>query len=113
MIQVINGKIDGFIGTDKIYIGRTNHYYGLTESVLHNDFKVNVDGSRDQVLAMYKRKLWLEFNRKGKVYAELVRIAQKVKAGETVQLVCWCKPLACHGDIIKSCIEWMIKEGIV
>ncbi|MGB6301140.1 MAG: DUF4326 domain-containing protein [Rivularia sp. (in: cyanobacteria)] len=26
---------------------------------------------------------------------------------EDIALVCWCKPQACHGDVIISCIEWM------
>jgi len=24
--------------------------------------------------------------------------------------VCCCKPLACHGDIVKAAIEWMIVD---
>jgi hypothetical protein len=36
MIGVINGKRDGFIGQDKIYIGRANKFYGLQKSPLHN-----------------------------------------------------------------------------
>jgi len=24
---------------------------------------------------------------------------------EDVYLVCWCKPLACHGDVIKRMVE--------
>ena len=29
MITVINGKTNGFLGNDKIYIGRENKTYGL------------------------------------------------------------------------------------
>jgi len=47
------------------------------------------------------------------VYKELIRIAMKVKAGENIQLVCWCKPLDCHGDVIKRCVEWIIKEELI
>jgi len=28
-----------------------------------------------------------------------------------VYLECCCAPKKCHGDIIKSCVEWMIKKG--
>ncbi|MCA6430258.1 MAG: DUF4326 domain-containing protein [Cytophagales bacterium] len=24
-----------------------------------------------------------------------------------LQLVCWCKPLPCHGDVVLSCLEWL------
>jgi len=36
MIRVINGKTNGFLGNDKIYIGRENKTYGVEESVLKN-----------------------------------------------------------------------------
>jgi hypothetical protein len=55
----------------------------------------------------------IKYTLEGEVFNELVRIGQKVKVGEKVELVCWCKPYSCHGDIIKRCINWMIKENIV
>jgi hypothetical protein len=113
MIKVINGKIDGFIGKDKIYIGRKNFYYGLEESVLRNIFKIGVDGNRNEVIEKYRKWLWIEFNKKGLVYNELIKIGRKVKNGEKIELVCYCKPLGCHGDIVKNCIEWMIKENLI
>lgn len=37
----------------------------------------------------------------------LVRLAQK----SDLNLVCWCAPLACHGDVLKECIESLISTG--
>lgn len=111
MFVVLNGKKDGFVGENKIYIGRKG--YGLNGSVLANKFVIGKDGNREEVVEKYRRWLWIEFNKKGKVYEELIRIANLVKKGENVELVCWCKPLSCHGDIVKKCVEWMIKEGVV
>jgi hypothetical protein len=110
MLRILNGKKDGFLGKDKIYIGRKG--YGLNGSVLANKFVIGKDGTREEVIEQYRKWLWLEFNKKGEVYEELVRIGKLVKAGNNVDLVCWCKPLACHGDVVKSCVEWMIKQGI-
>jgi len=38
---------------------------------------------------------------------QLVGLAQK---GD-LNLVCWCAPLACHGDVLKECIESLISKG--
>lgn len=85
----------------------------MSSSVLGNPFAINKDGDRKEVVEKYRKWLWSEFKKKSEVYQELVRIAKKVKAGDSVQLACWCKPLACHGDVVKKCIEWMIKEKLV
>jgi len=39
------------------------------------------------------------------VCAELKRIQQMDRT--TLKLVCWCKPLACHGDVLLRCLNWM------
>lgn len=113
MFRVINGKNSGFIGSSKIYIGRANKSYLLKGSVLQNQFTIGRDGDREEVIAKYRKWLWNEVQKKEAVFQELVRIAERVKKGEAVQLACWCKPLKCHGDVVKACVEWMIREGIV
>lgn len=110
-LSVVNGKVVGFDGKDKIYIGRRS--YGKKGSVLENKFIIGKDGNRNEVVEKYRRWLWTEFNKEGEVYNELVRIARKVKNGKKVDLVCWCAPKGCHGDVIRNCIKWMIKDGLV
>ncbi len=112
-LQVTNGKKTGFIGHDKIYIGRINKTYNLPSSLLQNKFTIGRDGNRQEVVEKYRQWLWSEVKKKDEVFNELVRIVKKVKAGEKLELVCWCKPYNCHGDIVKRCINWMIKENIV
>lgn len=111
MLKVVNGKQVGFVGVNKIYLGRNS--YGQKGSVLQNKFKIGRDGSRSEVVEKYRKWLWVEFNKKEEVYEELVRIGNLVKEGKDVELVCWCKPLDCHGDVVKSCVEWMIRSEIV
>lgn len=111
MLRVLNGKKVGFVGKDKIYIGRK--CYGLEGSVLRNEFVIGQDGNREEVIEKYRKWLWIEWKKKGEVYEELMRIGKLVKEGKNVELVCWCKPLGCHGDVVKKCVEWMIKEEIV
>ena len=30
-----------------------------------------------------------------------------------IRLICWCAPLECHGDVIKSCVEWINTNNII
>ena len=108
-MEVVNGKTFGWIGAE--YIGRGRK--GLKHSVLSNRFVIGRDGDRDEVVAKYRAWLWLEVKAKGEVWDELVRLAERRKAGEDIVLACWCAPLPCHGDVIVRCIEWMIREGHV
>lgn len=77
-MKTINGKTDGFIGEDKIYIGRYNRYYNLSESPLHNPFAI-VKGvnTRKDVINQYKlhaikaeREVYTLSTKKGKLYKE-------------------------------------------
>lgn len=95
---------------NEYYIGR--NFGNLEGSVLGNKFKINRDGDRKEVIEKYRKWLWKEVKKKeGKVWNELMMLVKEVKAGKDIYLSCWCKPLECHGDVIKSCIEWLIKEG--
>jgi len=94
--QVVNKK--SFSGQGE-FIGRP--------SVLGNPFHVGRDGSREQVIGKYRQWLWQEIKQKGKVYNELIRLAIIEKNTSSLTLVCFCKPLACHGDVIVKAIEWL------
>ncbi len=88
------------------YIGRPR--------TLGNPFHIGTDGVRAEVIAKYKRWLWAHIkSRQGPVYAKLMEYLQRHRAGETIQLLCHCKPLPCHGDVIKAAVEWLDKEGSV
>jgi len=92
MITVVNKKT--YKGKGE-YIGRPN--------VLGNPFPVSM--GRDKCIAEYKK--WLNNKIKSKdsaVCAELNRLYKIAKHGD-LTLVCWCAPLACHGDVIKAVIE--------
>ena len=61
-----------------------------------NPFVIPRDGDRAQVIAMYKS--WALFN--------LIRADVIPLKGKT--LACWCKPLACHGELLAA---WADKYG--
>jgi hypothetical protein len=115
MFVVQNGKTWGFTGRDKIYIGRANGK--LASSPLASPFVLGRDGHCD--IEKFRQWLWPQvkaWKETGEVtdaIAELKSIAVDVAEGKRVILTCWCKPEACDGDVIVSCVNWIIKEGLV
>jgi hypothetical protein len=100
-IHVVNKRT--FEGNG-IYIGRP--------SLLGNPFKMKSEADRERVIREYRTWLWERVKERGKVFGELVRI-RKLAEREDVYLVCFCRPeKACHGDVITSCVEWMLRAGI-
>lgn len=89
-----------------IYIGRMAG--GWRRSPLANPYKLT-GSERTLVIERYRTWLWGKIQgNDAAVVAELDRIADKVKAGEPVQLGCWCSPLPCHGDVIKAAVLWRL-----
>lgn len=70
--------------SNSVYIGRP--------SIWGNPFVIGRDGDREQVIEKYRR--WLESN------PALVARAKTELKGKN--LVCWCAPLPCHGDVLLS-----------
>ena len=66
-----------------VYIGRPSKW--------GNPFKIGRDGTREQVIAQYRT--WL-LNQPNLVMA-LPELRGK-------RLGCWCKPAACHGDVLAA-----------
>ena len=64
-----------------VYVGRPTPW--------GNPFKVGPDGTREEVIAKYEA--WLRAQ--PKLMARLPELRGKV-------IGCWCKPLACHGDVL-------------
>jgi hypothetical protein len=76
---VLNQKRDGR-PRGSVYIGRPSKW--------GNPFAIGKDGNRDQVIARYER--WLCESGPIDDIAEL----------RGKDLVCWCSPEACHGDVL-------------
>ena len=82
MCKVLNARKVGKRSSAKqIYIGRPSKW--------GNPFVIGRDGSRAEVIAKYRA--WI--------------VTQPQLMGELDELrgrdvVCWCAPLACHGDVL-------------
>jgi Domain of unknown function (DUF4326) len=80
-IRVLNKKHITKAVANSVYIGRP--------SIWGNPFVIGKDGTRDQVIEKYAA--WIVQQRD--LMARLHELRGK-------NLVCWCAPCACHGDVL-------------
>ena len=81
MAKVLNRHKD-VIQKSAVYIGRPSKW--------GNPFVIGKDGTREDVIVKYK--IWIGNK------PELMLQAKKELAGK--DLVCFCAPLPCHGDVL-------------
>ncbi|WP_054313315.1 DUF4326 domain-containing protein [Mesorhizobium sp. 1M-11] len=82
MCKVLNARIVGKAPAPaRVYIGRPSKW--------GNPFVIGRDGSREEVIAKYRA--WLTSQ------PELLDALDELRGRD---LVCWCAPLACHGDVL-------------
>ena len=117
MLIVQNGTKYGFVGQNRLYIGRANR--DLPASPLANPFILGRDGDRLMVIEKFRKWLWpqiKQWQKTGEMTEAMMALkdlAVDVSENKTVVLTCWCKPEACHGDVIVSCVNWLIHEGLI
>lgn len=91
VIQVVNLHKESF----DVYIGRGSKW--------GNPYKIGVDGSRSDVINKYKDYL------KKKIRKREITVAQ-LAALDGSTLGCFCKPKACHGDVLTKAVQWAVKR---
>ena len=114
MINIANGRVDGWTGQ---YIGRKMR--NRPGSALGNPYKVEAKTEAAHLISveLYGQRLWgvvhrgwtLASPQDRTVLTELQRLLDLSIEGD-LTLTCWCKPLPCHGDVIKTVLEWAIAE---
>ena len=72
-----------------VYIGRANARYRLPASKWANPFRSSHPAEHETAVATYERWLWLQ----RQLMAALRELHDR-------DLVCWCAPLSCHGDVL-------------
>ncbi len=80
MPRVLNKKTHG-LPAGAVYIGRPSKW--------GNPFVIGKHGSRDQVVAQYERYLLASRSLTASLHEQRGK-----------DLVCWCAPCACHGDVL-------------
>lgn len=82
MCKVLNArKIGKRSNATQVYIGRPSKW--------GNPFVIGRDGSRAEVIAKYRA--WIV------TQPALMNALDELRGRD---LVCWCAPLACHGDVL-------------
>lgn len=89
MTRVVNKRVEPY----EIYIGRGSKW--------GNPFVIGRDGTREEVIAKYRKYILNNLC----LMSQLGELKDKV-------LGCFCKPLACHGDVLVELAE-MDKIGVV
>lgn len=80
---------------DSDYIGRG--------SPLGNPYPITVQHDRDMVIDMYEQHINQAIDRcDPKIINELNRLMDKLRTKGSLDLMCFCAPRRCHGDIIKA-----------
>lgn len=84
-----------------VYIGRT--------SAFGNPYHIGKDGDRNEVIQKYRKWLYAEIKKEGKTYHAVMGLCDKlVKDNGNLNLICHCAPLPCHGEVLRSCIIWIM-----
>jgi len=101
IINVSNGYHSGF--TNGIYIGRGGK--GKAQSPLANPYSLNKH-SREESLKLYKEWLMRKLkDRNSPQSMEFNKLKLLLSHGSDLNLICFCHPKPCHGDIIKLLLE--------
>ena len=69
-------------------------------SVLGNPYRIGKDGTREEVIEKYKKYLWNCIC----VVDELNRIGSM---DDSTKLGCWCKPKACHAEVVLKAVNYL------
>jgi hypothetical protein len=96
MITVVNRHKSKTVG---VYVGRP--------SALGSKFKLKEHGgnyTREQSIELYRAWLREQWKCGGAAKKMLLGLVAKHQRGEDVVLICSCKPLACHADVIADAI---------
>jgi hypothetical protein len=90
MPKVLNLKDTNYkVPHNAIYVGRAMPRYNLPASRWANPFKTGKDGTREEVIEMYRKMITDPIN---DVY-DLTELKGH-------DLICWCSPLPCHADVL-------------
>lgn len=94
-------------GHTPIYVGRYTTYrpeFGADFSILGNPYTLK-QGNREEVIALYHQWLTARLQADTPQARAIEALAERVRQGERLALICWCAPLACHADVIRAAVE--------
>lgn len=97
VVRVKEEKYDVYIGRSGAIV-EPDVMQKLTYGYFGNPFRIGPDGTREEVIEKYRA--WFKMRIKND--SEFRKRIEELR-GKT--LGCFCKPLACHGDVIVEYLE--------
>lgn len=92
--RVLNKRLHG-LPPGACYIGRP--------SLFGNPFVIGRDGTRAEVVEKYRHWLWQQMRQNPEMLRRVAGLAGR-------DLVCWCSPKPCHGDVLISASIWAARQ---
>lgn len=91
--------------------GRFTNYVGracaeFEPTCFGNQFHIGPDGNREEVIAKFAEWWYAPMQKTMRQYA-------LDSFDDEAVLGCWCKPLACHADIIAGYVNWRKPEPLL
>lgn len=106
MINVIHIKDIDKVQGKLVYIGRDRlNRPNVYNPHLGNPFKLKPNEPRNTTLAKYKEWLYNEYQTNPDYKRRIDILVEAEKQGFHYNLICYCKPNPCHGDILKEFIQ--------
>jgi hypothetical protein len=107
MIYVYNSHNEDFtLKPNNYYIGRPSI---LGNPFTHNGVRTNLAKlsfkTREDAIAAYDKYFDAMYGKDDEFTKAFDEIYEHYKNGEDIYLQCFCKPLACHGDIIANKLQ--------
>lgn len=114
MIYVYNLRVETHNGPNSFYVGRGSVLGNPYTHIKDRKTKaIYVVKDRDEAIDRYSDYFDIMYGSNIAYTKAIDEIYEIYKSGEDVYLGCFCKPLSCHADIIKSKLEKrLIKEKI-
>jgi Domain of unknown function (DUF4326) len=79
-------------------------------SPLGNPYRITASMTRNQAIAYFRQDLERDIREKGPMYHQLRFIAERLREGHDIILMCWCAPRRCHGDAIIEQVNRLVRE---
>lgn len=118
-IIVYNTNLEDHTNTGEcnFYIGRSKSGNPLGNPFTHNGVRTSIAKlsfkTREEAIEAFRRYFKEEYGKDPAITKAFDEIYEHYKNGEDVYLQCFCKPNACHGDVIAEELQKkLVKERL-
>jgi hypothetical protein len=107
MIEVKNKRT---FTSGGVYIGRPAILGNPFSHIAKGTLAKYVVASREQSVESYRAYAKEQYKTNPEFKAKINELAKQYAETGKLELVCWCAPLPCHGDVLARVIEFIAKR---